>query len=36
MKEKRHSAIIEIVQKYEIETQTELADILNRHGFLFL
>ncbi|MGI6563556.1 MAG: arginine repressor [Clostridia bacterium] len=33
MKEKRHSAIIEIVQKYEIETQTELADILNRHGF---
>ena len=33
MKLKRHEKIIELVNKYEIETQEELAEYLNREGF---
>lgn len=33
MKSKRHAKIIELVNKYEIETQDELADKLNEAGF---
>ena len=33
MKLKRHEKIIELVNKYEIETQEELASLLNHAGF---
>ncbi len=33
MKVERHSKIIELIHKYEIETQEELADRLNQEGF---
>ena len=33
MKSKRHEKIIELVNKYEIETQEELASLLNQAGF---
>ena len=33
MKTARHAKIIEIINKYNIETQEELADKLNEAGF---
>lgn len=33
MKGKRHKAIIHIVKNHDIETQFELADYLNKHGY---
>lgn len=33
MKLKRHSKIIELIEKHEVETQEELADRLNQEGF---
>ena len=33
MKLERHSKIVELIGKYEIETQEELAEYLNREGF---
>ena len=33
MKSKRQEAILELVKKYEIETQEELAEKLNKSGF---
>ena len=33
MKLERHSKIVELIGKYEIETQEELAEYLNRAGF---
>ena len=33
MKVERHSKIVELIGKYEIETQEELADYLNQNGF---
>ena len=33
MKVERHSKIVELIGKYEIETQEELADYLNQSGF---
>ena len=33
MKLERHSKIVELIGKYEIETQEELADYLNQNGF---
>ena len=33
MKTRRHSKIVELISKYEIETQEELADYLNKEGF---
>ena len=33
MKEKRQEAILELVKKFEIETQEELAEKLNKSGF---
>lgn len=33
MKVKRHSKIIEIINKMDIETQEELAEILNKEGY---
>ena len=33
MKEKRQEAILELVKKYEIETQEELVEKLNKSGF---
>ena len=33
MKKNRHSKIIELIEKYEIETQEELADRLRDAGF---
>ena len=30
----RHSKIVELIGKYEIETQEELAEYLNRAGFI--
>ncbi len=33
MKTERHSKIVELIGKYEIETQDELADRLNEAGF---
>lgn len=33
MKSKRHEKIIELVNRYEIETQEELAELLNQSGF---
>ena len=33
MKLSRHSKIVELIGKYEIETQEELADRLNQEGF---
>ena len=34
MKVNRHAKIIELIGKYHIETQEELADYLNREGFM--
>ncbi|MDO4188939.1 MAG: arginine repressor [Lachnospiraceae bacterium] len=34
MKNKRHEKIIELIEKYDIETQEELAGLLNDAGFL--
>ena len=33
MKSKRHAKILELIDKYDIETQEELADRLNESGF---
>ena len=33
MKLERHSKIVELIGKYEIETQEELADYLKEAGF---
>lgn len=33
MKLERHSKIIELINKYNIETQEELADMLNQEGY---
>lgn len=33
MKSKRHAKILEIIQKYNIETQEELSDHLEKEGF---
>ena len=33
MKKNRHSEIIELIEKYEIETQEELADKLKEAGY---
>ena len=33
MKLERHSKIVELIGKYEIETQEELAEYLNQEGF---
>ena len=33
MKVERHSKIVELIGKYEIETQEELAERLNEAGF---
>lgn len=33
MKQKRHDAIVELIGRYNIETQEELADRLRRSGF---
>lgn len=33
MKYSRHAKILEIIEKYEIETQEELAEYLKRNGF---
>lgn len=33
MKLERHSKIVELIGKYEIETQEELAEHLNQAGF---
>ena len=33
MKRDRHEKIIELIEKYDIETQEELADRLVREGF---
>lgn len=33
MKTARHSKIVELIGKYDIETQEEIADRLNRDGF---
>ena len=33
MKLERHSKIVELIGKYEIETQEELAEYLNQAGF---
>lgn len=33
MKVERHSKIVELIGKYEIETQEELADYLNQAGY---
>lgn len=33
MKIERHSKIVELISKYEIETQEELASLLNKEGY---
>ena len=33
MKLERHAKILELIGHYEVETQEELADLLNRQGF---
>ncbi|MFI3171616.1 MAG: arginine repressor [Eubacteriales bacterium] len=33
MKMKRHAKIVELINQYHIETQEELADLLNAEGF---
>lgn len=33
MKQKRHNAILELIDKYEIETQEELAELLIKSGY---
>ena len=33
MKSKRHAKILELIDKYDIETQEELADKLNQSGY---
>lgn len=33
MKVNRHAKILELINKYRIETQEELAEHLNREGF---
>ena len=34
MKLERHSKIIELINQYDIETQDELADLLNKCGYM--
>ena len=36
MKVNRHAKIIELINKYQVETQEELADYLNEAGFVYL
>ena len=36
MKVERHSKIVELIGKYEIETQEELAEYLNKEGTMSL
>ena len=33
MKIERHSKIVELIGKHQVETQEELADLLNSEGF---
>ena len=33
MKQKRHNAILELIEKHEIETQEELCDLLIKEGY---
>ena len=33
MKIERHAKIVDLIHKYEIETQDELAELLNKEGF---
>ena len=33
MKQKRHDAILELIEKHEIETQEELAELLIKEGY---
>lgn len=33
MKSKRHAKILEIISKYDVETQEELSELLEREGF---
>ena len=33
MKSKRHAKILEIIRKYEVETQEELCEKLNQEGY---
>lgn len=33
MKKKRHTAILELINTYEIETQEELVELLNKEGY---
>ena len=33
MKQKRHNAILELIEKHEIETQEELAELLIKEGY---
>ena len=33
MKIERHAKIVDLIHKYEIETQVELAELLNKEGF---
>ena len=33
MKQKRHTAILELIEKHEIETQEELAELLIKEGY---
>lgn len=33
MKQKRHTAILELIEKHEIETQEDLAELLTKEGY---
>ena len=33
MKRRRHAVVVDLINKYEIETQEELAEYLRREGF---
>ena len=33
MKVSRHAKIVELIGQYDVETQEELAELLNREGF---
>ncbi|MGN0291130.1 MAG: arginine repressor, partial [Lachnospiraceae bacterium] len=33
MKSKRHAKILEIIRKYDVETQEELSELLEEEGF---
>ncbi len=33
MKQKRHTAILELIEKYEVETQEELVELLIKEGY---